>query len=158
MLFLTRRSKLAALAAAAVLSFGASACQTTDAHDEPEIETIRITVQGQPSFTISSTGVQSAVPVLTQNVAATIEFEFLDATGTGGLGDHADEFQASVTPAAGSGLTFARTGPFSGTLTGATVGTGRNVSVSLLHIEENHEDFGPFTVTFTVNAPPATVR
>ncbi len=158
MLYLTRRSRLAAIAAVALLSLGASACQTTDDPDEPEIESIRLTISGQPSITVSSTGVQSGTLTLTQNVATTIQVEFLDASGAAGLGEHADEFQAQVTPVAGSGITFARTGPFAGTLTGATVGTGRGVSFSLLHIEENHEDFGPFTVNFTVNAPPTVVQ
>ena len=151
-----RSSRRAATLLLAAFALSASACSAEDDHEEPEVESMRVTVSGQAPITISSTGVQSGTLNLVQGAATTITVEFLDATSANALTEHADEFQAQVTPAAGSGLTFARSGAFVGTLTGTLTGS-RTVALALLHIGENHEDFGPFNVNFNVTAPTAIV-
>jgi len=156
MMQMLRSSRRAAALVLAAFALSASACSDDHDHAEPEVESMRISVAGQSAITISSTGVQSGTLNLVQGVATTITVEFLDASNANAITEHADEFQAQVTAAAGSGLTFARTGAFAGTLTGATTGT-RAISLALLHIEENHEDFGPFNVNFNVTAAAAVV-
>jgi hypothetical protein len=152
MMQIIRSSRRAATLVLAAFALSASACSDDEDHAEPEVESMRITVAGQSPITVSSTGVQSGTLNLVQGAATTITVEFLDAANANAITEHADEFQVQVTPAAGSGLTFARTGAFAGTLTGTTAGT-RAVALALLHIEENHEDFGPFNVNFNVTAP-----
>ena len=156
MMQIVRSSRRAAALVLAAFALSVSACSDADDHAEPEVESMRITVAGQAPITISSTGAQSGTLNLVQGAATTITVEFLDATNANAITEHADEFQAQVTPAAGSGLTFARTGPFVGTLTGTLTGS-RAIALALLHIEENHEDFGPFNVNFNVTAPPTIV-
>lgn len=156
MMQIFRSSRRAATLVLAAFALSASACSHDDDHDEPEVESMRITVAGQSPITVSSTGVQSGTLNLVQGSATTITVEFLDATNADAIAEHADEFQVQVTPATGSGLTFARTGPFAGTLTGSLTGT-RVVALALLHIEENHEDFGPFNVNVNVTVPPSIV-
>jgi hypothetical protein len=156
MMQIVRSSRRAATLVLAAFALSASACSHDHDHHEPEVEAMRITVAGQTPITVSSTGVQSGTLNLVQGAATTITVTFLDAANADALTDHADDFQVQVTPAVGSGLTFARTGPFAGTLTGTFAGS-RAVALALLHIEENHEDFGPFNVNFNVTAPVAIV-
>ncbi len=148
---ITRR-RFAAVAALA-LALVAGACKDSAGLDdhEPEVETMRISVTGGSVVTVSATGVVTGTLSIPAGTASAITVEFLDAAGQ--PDDHVDgtEFQVSVTPAAG--VTFARTGPFAGTLTGAAAGVVA-VQFGLLHIEENHNDFGPFTVNVTVTPPP----
>lgn len=155
MMQLVRSSRRAATLVLSAFALSASACSTDD-HGEPEVESIRVTIAGQSPITISSTGVQSGTLNLVQGATTAITVEFLDAANANALVEHADEFQAQVNPAVGSGLTFARTGAFAGTLTGTFAGS-RTVAMALLHIAENHEDFGPFNVNFNVTLPPTIV-
>lgn len=156
MMQIVRSSRRAATLVLAAFALSASACSNKEDHAEPEVEAMRVTIAGQSPITISATGVQSGTLNLVQGAATTITVEFLDAANANALIDHADEFQVQVNPAVGSGLTFARTGAFAGTLTGTIAGS-RTVALALLHIAENHEDFGPFNVNFNVTAPPTVV-
>jgi hypothetical protein len=143
--------RYAALTVAA-LSLGLAACSEEDAH-EVEVDFMRITTSGS-QIMVNSSGAPSGTITLLQGQPNNLTVEFLDANMENALTDHADEFQVQVTPNAG--ITFTRTGPFTGTLTGTAAGVV-SVSFALLHIEENHEDFGPFPVNITV-VPPATAR
>jgi hypothetical protein len=138
----TRR--FAALAVVA-LSLGVAGCKDEDAH-EVEVDFMRISA-GAQQIMVNSTGAVTGNITINAGVATAVTVQFLDAAMADALTEHADEFQVNVTPAAG--VTFTRTGPFSGTLTGTSAGV-RSVSFSLLHIEEDHEDFGPFPVNITV--------
>ncbi len=145
----TRRRFVTATAALLALSLGA--CKdSTSPEEEPEVVTMRITPAGGAAVTVSSTGVVTGT--LTVPAAGTRAFtvEFLNAAGAPDPLVVGSTFQVSVTPAAG--ITFARTGPFAGTLTAGAAGTVA-VQFGLLHIEENHNDFGPFTVNVSVVAP-----
>lgn len=143
-----RRSSRFVVALALVGLVGACKDSTGLDEDEPEVESIRLTFSNGSVVTISSTGAVTGTASITAGGSRTVTAEFLNAAGQ--PDDHvtADEFRLAVTP--GAGVTFTRTAPFAGTLTaGATTGTVP-VQFGLLHIEENHVDFGPFTVNVSV--------
>ena len=145
-----RRSAALVLAVAVV---GACTDSTGPEDHEPEVESIRLTFSSgsvvTSVVTISSTGAVTGTVTLPAGGSRTVAAEFLNAQGQ--PDDHvtADQFQLAVTPA--TGVTFSRTAAFQGTLTaGGTPGTVA-VQFGLLHIEENHVDFGPFTVNVSVS-------
>lgn len=147
-----RSARRFALLAASAMAL--AACSEEEAH-EVEVDFMRITA-GAQTVTVNSTGAVTGGPIaLNTGVARSISVAFLAADMTSdALAEHADEFQVSVTVPAG--VTFTRTGPFAGTLTASAAGS-YNVGFALLHIEENHEDFGPFNVAVSVTAAPVTV-
>ncbi len=145
-------SRFRRLAALAVVALALTACKDNDDAHEVDVDFMRITL-GAQTVTVNATGaVTGGTLSLSQGVATNVSVAFLNSSMQDALGEHADDFQVTITP--GAGITFARTGPFAGTLTGSTAGTV-SVSFALLHIDENHEDFGPFPVNITVTSPPA---
>jgi hypothetical protein len=145
-----RLRRTSSLIVALALVGAAGACTDSTGLDEvePEVESIRLTFSGGSVVTISATGAVTGTVSLPAGGSRDVAAEFLNAEGQ--PDDHvtADEFQLAVTPA--TGATFSRTAPFTGTLTaGGTTGTVA-VQFGLLHIEENHVDFGPFTVNVSV--------
>lgn len=138
---------LATLSAALALT----ACKEVIDEHGAEVDFLRITLAGQAPVIVNATGAVSGTLSLTQHIATTLTIEFLDATQQDALGDAADEFQANVAP--GAGITFTRSGPFTGTLTASATGD-ITVSVAMFHIEDGEEEFGPFPVTITVSPPP----
>jgi hypothetical protein len=146
-MFSITRRRFAALAVAA-LALSASACKdSTSPEAEPEVVTMRITPAGGAAVTVSSTGVVTGTLTVPAAGSRAVTVEFLNAAGEPDPVVDGSTFQVSVAPAAG--ITFVRTGPFAGTLTGGAAGTVA-VQFGLLHIEENHNDFGPFTVNVSV--------
>jgi len=149
------------LPVAAVLAFGA--CKdTTDPDHEPDVASLRLTIGGTGGQVVTiATNPGCAVtggPItLPANQARTMTATFLnDAGDPDPVANDATEFtlagntgQADPTPSPAS-ITFARTGAFSGTLTGTTATTAGTMFVSLLHSEEGHEDWGPCSVPITV--------
>ena len=153
-MFSITRRRFAALAVAA-LALSAGACKdSTSPEEEPEVVTMRITPAGGAAVTVNSTGVVTGTLTVPAAGSRAFTVEFLNAAGQPDPVVDASTFQVSVTP--GSGITFVRTGPFAGTLTGGAAGTVA-VQFGLLHIEENHNDFGPFTVNVSVTAPAPAV-
>lgn len=152
MLLSFRSARRAALVAVAALAMGAC---SEDEHDhEVEVDFMRITA-GAQQVMVNSTGAVTGGPIaLVRNASTNITVAFLDAAMADALDDHADDFQVNITTPAG--VTFTRTGPFTGTLVATTAGT-YSVGFSLFHIEENHEDFGPFNVSVNVTAPAAVI-
>jgi hypothetical protein len=147
-----RSARRVAMLAASVLAI--AACTDDEHGHEAEVDFMRITV-GAQEVMVNSTGAVTGGPISIVSGAVTaVSVEFLDADMDDALGAHADDYQVNITTPAN--VTFARTGPFAGTLTGGTVGTN-NLAISLFHIEENHEDFGPFNVSVTVTAPPVVM-
>jgi ABC-type amino acid transport substrate-binding protein len=141
-----RTARRLAVLAASVLALGACA-ESGDDH-EVNVDFMRITV-GETEVTVNATGAVTGGPLaFSDGEVANVLVEFLNGALDDALAEHADEFQASVTPAAG--VSFTRNGPFTGTLTSSATGTV-DIEFALLHVEENHEDFGPFTVPVTVN-------
>jgi hypothetical protein len=129
----------------------AGACEddpTQIGEEEPEVVAIRL-VLGSDTVTLNENGTQSpatfTLPVGTTSVSA----QFLRADGQPDPIVTAAEYQLNINPIAGSGVTFTRSNPFTGTL--STTSTGQKTAgVSLFHIEELHDDFGPRTLNFTV--------
>jgi hypothetical protein len=153
-MFSITRRRFAALAVAA-LALSAGACKdSTSPEAEPEVVTMRITPAGGAAVTVNSVGAVSGTLTVPAAGSRAFTVEFLNAAGQPDPVVDGSTFQVSVTP--GAGITFARTGPFAGTLTAGAAGTVA-VQFGLLHIEENHNDFGPFTVNVTVAAPAAVV-
>ncbi len=147
-LFSLRSRRRFTAVAAAVLALSAGACKdSVSPEEEPEVVSMRITAAGGALITVSSTGVVTGTLTVPSGGTRTFTVEFLNAAGQPDPVVDGSTFQVSVAPAAG--ITFARTGPFTGTLTGGAAGTVA-VQFGLLHIEENHNDFGPFTVNVTV--------
>lgn len=148
-----RNARRFAVLAATMLAI--SACSSSDDSHEVDVDRMRITV-GAQVIMVNSTGAVTGGPITLNSGAATnVTVEFLTPEMTDALGEHADDFQANVTTPAG--ITFTRTGPFAGTLTGSVAGSS-NIAFELFHIEENHEDFGPFNVPVTVVAPTVVAK
>jgi hypothetical protein len=154
MITLFRSSRLLAALVVAAVSLTTAACSETDDHSHAEVDFMRISIAGQTPVVVNSVGVASGSLSISQGVATTVTVEFLDANQQEALGDEADEYQVNVTP--GAGVTFARTGPFTGTLTGAAAGTV-SVSFAMFHLVDQEEEFGPFSLNVTVTPPPVVV-
>lgn len=146
--------RVAALALAA-LALSVTACKVEPEDLHPEVDFMRITIAGQDPVLVNSTGTVTGGPLSIQSgVATTVMVAFLDANLQDALGGFTNEFQAIVEPEAG--ITFARTGAFQGTLTGAGAGTVA-VAFSMFHIDDGEEEFGPFNVNIAVTAPPVVI-
>jgi hypothetical protein len=136
------------LAAAAALAV-AGACNDSTGPDEDhadEVESIRLVVtQGTTSntFTIAANGTVTPSPLRVPVGTSTLVATMLDAGGAVIADAELADFRLDVPSA--TGLAFARTGPFAGTLTvTATAGTTVPVALCLFHLEENHCDVGPW--------------
>lgn len=137
-----------------VAALATTACLEDELGHEAEVEFMRITV-GAQQVTVNATGAVTGGPISIVSGAATdVSVEFLTAEMTDALAEHADDYQLNV--GAPAGMTFTRTGPFAGSITGTVTGTS-NVQFSLFHIEESHTDFGAFGVPVTVTAPPVVM-
>lgn len=118
-----------------------------DDHAE-EVAAIRLTA-GTQTVTITQAGAVTGGPItLGAGGSTAITATFL--ADDGDVVDlHDDEFRLDVVSGTPSVVTFQRTGPFAGTLSGQAAGQGV-VAVSIFHLEEGHADFGPFNVPVTV--------
>ncbi len=137
------------LFAASTLVLGLAACKdnTGPEEAEPEVVSMRITLASGATATVNASGTVTGTLTIPAGTATGFTIEFLNAAGAPDPLVTAAEFRASVTPA--TGITFTRTGNFAGTLRGDAAGTV-SVRFGLLHIEENHDDFGPFPVSVSV--------
>lgn len=128
---------------AAVLSLAACS-SSTEPEEEPEVATMELTIGTTiVSFTGGCTPSVSSVTIPTAGAA--LSARFLRANGTPDPLVTAAKYQLEVTPAA----RFVRSSAFAGTLTGGAPGQAQ-VSFALLHIEEQHEDFGPCPLSVIV--------
>ena len=127
-----------------------SACKdsTGPADDEPEVEELVLTFSNGVVATINATGTVSNAPDFVPGRSLSFTAKFRDAADTNYVFVSPAEFELVVTP--GTGLLFTRTGPFAGTLTAGTSTGTVPVQFGLLHIEEDHIDFGPFTMNVRV--------
>ena len=146
------RRSIHALAAALTLTI-AAACDDdpVEPEEEPEVQTVTLTV-GTSSITIDKTtgaaSGQLVVPAGTSTVTAVWK------KADGSIEDliTSDEFELRFAPTTPANLAWTATGAFSGTLvtTGLTAGQTTTAGVSLFHKEEQHADFGPYTITIRV--------
>lgn len=143
--------RLRPLVALATLMLGLGACKDSTGPDDhghaEEVHAMRITLANGTSVTVGETGTVTGTLTIPSGVATAFTVTFLDDDGVVVDDLKATEYQASVSPNAG--ITFVRTGAFTGTLQGATAGTV-TVRFGLFHIEESHDDFGPFPVSVTI--------
>jgi len=138
-----RRPALRSVAFAAV--FALAACSSTTEVDEPEIGSVRLTVDGTV-LVITPGGAQGT---LTLNAgASSVSATFLDEDGAIMTLDPA-EFEIRIIPANTTLLTFLRSTAFTGTLNRLGTGT-TTMRVSVFHKDEGHDDFGPHTVSVTL--------
>lgn len=113
----------------------------TDPHDDhaEEVDAVRLTV-GTQVVEVDIGGTVTGGPILIPvGTSVAVTAAFLDHDGHV-LELHDDEFELRLVPANAGVVTFARTGPFAGTLTGVAAGQ-TTLAVLVWHLEENHEDF-----------------
>jgi hypothetical protein len=115
-----------------------------DEHAE-ELAEVRLTV-GSQTLTINEGGAQGDLTI--PNGPSSVTATFLAGDGDAVTLD-GEEFEIRLNTQNAAIVTFTRTGPFAGTLTGVADGSAV-VAVSVFHKEEGHDDFGPFNVNVTV--------
>lgn len=145
--------RLRPLVALATVTLALGACKDStglDDHGE-DVHALRITLANGTAVTVGETGTVTGTLTIPRGVTTPFTVTFLDDAGAVVTDLPANEFQASVSP--GAGITFVRTGAFTGTLQGAAAGTV-SVRFGLFHIEESHDDFGPFPVSVTIAGAP----
>ena len=117
---------------------------------EANVSSVRLTVGGQ-TISVSNTGAVTGGPItVTRPATPAISASFLNAAGAQDPVAHGGNFQLNATSADTSTLVFTRTSAFAGTLTGVAAGS-INLNVSLFHVTDGDNDFGPFAVPVTVN-------
>lgn len=131
---------LRALLALALLA----ACGGDEDEHEPDIATMRIII-GATAVDFAGSCTPSIPTVVIPAVGASVAASFLRADGSPDPAVTEDEFELKVEPAS----RFTRTSAFAGTLSGGNPGSAQ-VSFALLHKEEQHEDFGPCSLTVQV--------
>lgn len=146
------RPAVAVLLATSLLTLSACKDDAVSPDDEPEVASMRLVIGGQ-TITISDAGVVSpATPLVLPLGGTTITAAFLKANGEPNDNVTTADFQLNVTIGSGIPVTFTRstTNAFAGTLNVTGIASGVQLRFALFHIEEQHEDFGPFPVTFTL--------
>jgi hypothetical protein len=138
----------------ALLLLAAGACSDSnepEEENEPEIQTMTLTV-GTSSITIDKTTGAPSGQLVVPAGTSTLTAAYRRADGTNETLVTTEENQLRMTPTTPANLTFTSSGAFGGTLvtTGLASGQTTTASVALFHIEENHEDFGPYTITLRI--------
>jgi len=138
---MTRRAL--AFGAVALLALGACS-DPEEEEEEPDVATMRVTI-GATVVDFSGGCTPSVAGVTIPTTGAQVSAAFLRADQTPDPAVTAAEFELAVTPAS----RFTRTSAFAGALSGGAAGQAQ-VTFALLHVEEQHEDFGPCSLTVTV--------
>jgi hypothetical protein len=137
------------IAPALIVAAGVLACdESTPPEEEPAVATMRLTVGGA-TIDVEEDGSVTGGPI-TISATTAISAAWLKADGTAESLVTGAEFELTVESADEGIVTFTRTGPFAGTLNKVAAGTA-TAEFALLHIAEQHEDFGPFPVSIVVN-------
>jgi hypothetical protein len=149
MLVAKRYRRLLQIVTALSVVITAAACGDDEVDPEPQVETMRLVV-GTQTITVNSSGTVTGGPiVVARNTPTTVTATFLRANGTADPLVTTAEFRLKGATDNAAIATFTFTTGFSGTITGLAAGTTL-VRFSLLHIEEDHDDFGPHPVPITV--------
>ena len=131
------------------LLLGIAGCdESTPPEEEPEVVTMRLTV-GTSSVEVEG-GTVTGGPLMVPAGNATLTVEWLRADGTADPLVTDAEFQLNATVSNTAVLTMTRASAFSFTVNGLQSGQSTAVEFALFHLEEQHEDFGPFPVTVQV--------
>ncbi|MDA0330327.1 MAG: hypothetical protein O2958_15145 [Gemmatimonadetes bacterium] len=149
MFALRRRSSAHALLAL-TLSLAVTACgdDMGPEEEEPEVATMRITV-GAQSIDVADDGTVTGGPISLSVGSTSISVQFLLANGQPEPLVTDAVFQVNVESDNAGVVSFTRVGAFDGTLVAGAAGS-TTVRLALFHIEEAHEDFGPFPVPVVV--------
>jgi len=144
--------RILSLVALALAAVGCNDITAVDEHGHAdEIVAMRLTVEtadGTTSHHLTDGGVLTPSPLRLPVGTATIAVEFLDEAGAVVDDIHDDEYEIRF--AGGPpGLAFARGGPFAGTFTATSAGSG-TLEIALFHLEEAHEELGPYFLAVTI--------
>jgi hypothetical protein len=141
-----------ALRALTLLSLGfvAVSCDDdpTEPEDEPNVATMRLTV-GSQTVDVDEDGSVTGGPIVISVGSTAISAQFLLPNGQPDPLVTAAEFQLDVESDDEGVVDFTRASAFSGSLVGVVTGS-EIVRFSLLHVEKQHADFGPFPISVTV--------
>lgn len=116
---------------------------------QPQVTTLRLTV-GNQLVTLDINGVATGAPiVLRPGVSANVAAVWLKSNGEPETRVTRAVYQLNVTNVGGAPVTFERstTDPFAGTIVCNAPATG-TLRVSLYNVEEQHDLWGPFQVSF----------
>ena len=146
---LTRRTAFLALAVLVTATF--AACDDDPAEEEPEVQTLTLSV-GASTVTINRTTGAASGPLVVPAGTSTITAVWRRADGSIETLVTSDEFDLKIAPTTSANLSWTANGAFGGTLTTTGLNTGQTstAQVSLLHKAEQHDDFGPYTITIQV--------
>lgn len=139
------------LTALALALTGTAACGDNELPDpEPEIAEVVFSIDGVAAFTVSSAGAvtsgSTAIPVGVHQLRAAAFDE--DGNAVDEVADGIFELRgANVNPAT---LEFTKGNALLTGSLNAKQGGSASVRLELWHLEEDHEDWGPFTVQFIV--------
>ena len=143
-------SPLRVIPAFAFLAMLATAGCRKDETAEPDVDSVALVV-GSQTITISNNGTVTGGPIaFTRPGAPTITATFRNPAGVMDPVAHGGTFQLNVASSNAGVVGFTRASAFSGTLAGASAGSTQ-ITISLFHIAEAHDDFGPFPVIVNVN-------
>ena len=149
---LTRRSLHLLVAALTLMVVGA--CSDDDPvapEEEPEIQTVTLTA-GTSVVTIDKTTGAASGQLVVPADASTVTAVWKKADGSVESLVTSAEFDLKFTPTNSANLAWTATSAFSGTLTATGLASGQTTTagVSLFHKEEQHNDFGPYTITIRI--------
>lgn len=149
MLFVRRVATPLVLAASLVL--GACSDDPTEPEDEPEVQSLTLTV-GASSITIDKTTGAASGNLVVPSGTSTVTAQWKRADGSNEALISSDDYELRIVPTNAANLTWTPAGAFGGTLvvTGLASNATTSARVSLLHKKEQHEDFGPYTFTVRV--------
>jgi hypothetical protein len=140
---------IATLTLVAASAAGVACSDSTEPEPEPEVATMRLIVGGTDTIEVGSGGAVTGGPI-TIAANTSIVVEWLRDDGTEDPVVTATDFELSVTVDDETVVTFTRSSAFAGTLNKVAAGS-TSAEFGLFHIEEQHDDFGPFPVAITVN-------
>jgi hypothetical protein len=131
-----------------------AACSDDDPvapEEEPEIQTVTLTV-GASTVTIDKTTGAASGQLVVPAGTSTVVAVWKKADGSIESIVTSDEFDLKFAPTNPANLSWTASGAFGGTLTttGLTSGQTTTAGVSLFHKLEQHDDFGPFTITIRI--------
>lgn len=139
------------LFAAVIAALALAACSdSTDPGDpEPEVAEMVVTIDGT-AYTAGASGFGAQIASVGGDAVA-VSAAFLNDEGDPDPAVTGADFQLSVAGNADggplpAGVTFTRTGAFTGTLT-VPEGETATIFLGLFHVEEEHDDFGPFPLS-----------
>jgi|GEM_PF-1840695 hypothetical protein len=164
-----RMTASALLLASALVSGTLAGCKTgTDNNSfEPDINKLVITVLGQAGTldqsypaTDATNGFAGATAEVNDGFNR-FEASFFKTDGTREANVTPGDFEIRVSSSIGGqqlppGISFERTGPFTGTITGLQEDQTVTLFFSVYHLSQSHNDFGPYPLNFhrKVSAPP----